>query len=198
MGKRSAFARAGRDFYPTPAEPVNLLSPFLGNVEAFAEPFVGNGALAGHLAALGFRCGFASDILPFGDADRFGAVARDALTIDELDLVECSHVISNPPWPAPRAAGQPTLKFIHHLAALRPTWLLLAADFKHNVYAPEVMGFCSDIVSVGRVRWIPDTDNDGKDNAAWYLFDAKRPGPTIFHSRAKRQTAFSADLEALL
>jgi hypothetical protein len=25
--------------------------------------------------------------------------------------------------------------------------------------------------AVGRVRWIPDSKHDGKDNAAWYLFD---------------------------
>jgi hypothetical protein len=32
------------------------------------------------------------------------------------------------------------------------------------------------VVSVGRVKWMPDSDSTGKDNAAWYLFGAPRPG----------------------
>jgi hypothetical protein len=30
------------------------------------------------------------------------------------------------------------------------------------------------IVSIGRVRWIEGSKNDGKDNCAWYLFDRPR------------------------
>lgn len=33
------------------------------------------------------------------------------------------------------------------------------------------------IVSVGRVKWIEDSPHTGKDDCAWYMFDAEG-GPT--------------------
>jgi hypothetical protein len=39
------------------------------------------------------------------------------------------------------------------------------------------------IVSIGRVKWIEDSAGSGKDNAAWYLFDAIKAGPTEFYGR---------------
>lgn len=203
MAKRSdgTFERIARDFYPTPLPPVLDLAPFLRNVTCFGEPFVGNGDLAFHLESLGFECGMATDIEPTYTAEiGFGATVLDVMKLTELDVPErVSHFISNPPWPEPRANGRPTVGMIHHLAALRPTWLLLSADFAHNVYAPEVLDFCLTIVSAGRVKWIEGSDHAAKDNAAWYLFDKQADAIcTTFWPRRPRRRTYAADIEVIL
>ena len=40
---------------------------------------------------------------------------------------------------------------------------------------------CSDILPIGRQIWIPGTTMHGKDNAAWYRFDARHGAGPIFH-----------------
>lgn len=197
MGKRSDFERVERDYYPTPPNPIIALSPHLGDLDGFAEPCVGNGALADTLTRLGHRLALACDLVPVGPALRY-AQARDALSLTEADCSGFSHFVTNPPWPAPAGRGEPTLSLIRHLTSLRPTWLLLSADFAHNAYAPEVLRYCAAIVAVGRVKWIPDSTNSGKDNAAWYLFDRRSPGLTIFHGRAERRPVYSRDIESLI
>jgi len=110
-----------------------------------------------------------------------GIIKRDALKLEKCngDLF-----ITNPPWPEPNRRGDPALAILMHLSALAPTWLLLPADFAHNVYFREVESRCQKIVSVGRVKWIPGTKHSGKDNAAWYLFDETYAGSVVFHGRA--------------
>ncbi len=185
MGKRSDFQRALRNLYNTPLAPVQALSEAIRDVECYAEPFVGQGALVRALASLGHVLGFACDIHPEGPAQRY-AETRDALTVTWADLKGVSHIITNPPWPEPRKRGEPTVSFIHHLARLKPTWVLLAADFMHNVYAVELMDMCVEMVSVGRVRWIAGTKNDGFENACWYLFDAGHiGGPNKFRPNTR-------------
>lgn len=170
IGKRSQFLRQARDLYKTPREPILLLSPFLRDVESYAEPFVGDGAIVRTLSELGHELAYASDIQPEGEATRYAEV-RDALTLTKADLRGASHVISNPPWPMPRRRGEPTVSFIRHLCRLAPTWLLLPADFAHNAYAADlIMLQCDMIVSVGRVKWIADSDQSGKENTAWFRF----------------------------
>lgn len=198
MGKRSDFPRQARDLYKTPRAPVLALSAFLTDVDGFAEPFVGDGAIVRTLRDLGHSCGFACDIEPLGAAQEYAEV-KDALDVTEADLADCTHVISNPPWPAPRGRGEPTLSFIRHLSALRPTWLLLPADFMHNAYASEVMSVCHEIVPVGRVKWIEGSKHTGMENAAWLRLDSRlRPLTTVFHSRRDRPVVLARWLEDLL
>jgi hypothetical protein len=89
-----------------------------------------------------------------------------------------------------RASGQriSATVFLHplivHFANLRPTWLLLDADWSHTKQAgPFLDRFGIRIVSVGRLIWQEGTKMQGKDNAAWYLFDAAKAGPTEFVGR---------------
>jgi hypothetical protein len=184
MGKRSdGFERSPRGFYSTP---VGAVAPLLWNLPdaarirggvRFDDPCAGDGALAEHLGAAGHSLALASDIHPMAD----GIAEMDALS-----LRRCSGdvFITNPPWPEPARRGEPTLAILIHLSGLAPTWLLLPADFAHNVYFGRVEGWCRKIVSVGRVKWIQSTPHVGKDNAAWYLFDAAYSGPTLFHGRS--------------
>ena len=49
----------------------------------------------------------------------------------------------------------------------RPGGNWLATDIEPQ--APFLLN-CTDIVSVGRVKWIPDSKMTGKDNCCWYRF----------------------------
>ncbi len=167
MGKRSDFKRVERDFYPTPYEAVVPLLPHLPQVFTFAEPCVGDGDLTFHLTKNGGGwCGWASDI----ESEISDYIdIKDALELSEDDLNKycgCKYIITNPPWD--RKILHP---MIHHFRNLRPTWLLFDADWMHTKQSSEYIKYCKKIVSVGRVKWIPDSKMTGKDNCAWYLFD---------------------------
>lgn len=166
MGKRSDFARRPMDAYDTPAEAVLPLLPFLDGVKTFAEPCAGNFWLVRHLEKSGLTCSFAGDVRS-GD---------DALFLDERDLAGADAIITNPPWT--RELLHP---LINRFLQLRPTWLLFDADWCHTRQAGAYLGRCSHIVTVGRVKWIPDSPSTGKDNAAWYRFDRRhQDGPRFF------------------
>jgi hypothetical protein len=90
-----------------------------------------------------------------------------------------THIITNPPWD--RKILHPMITLF---SALRPTWLLFDADWMHTKQSTEFQPYLRKIVSVGRVKWIPDSKMTGKDNCAWYLFDQANPGPTEFFGPA--------------
>lgn len=197
MGKRSDFPRRARDHYATPLKPVLKLMPHLRDCRGFAEPCCGDGALIRALEGRGWRCLYAADIDPQG-AMRAEAMTAPVSALDAPMLAGCTHIITNPPWPAPAARGEPTLGIIHHCMALLPTWLLLNADFVHNEYAREPLRHCRKIVSVGRVKWIEGSAFTGKDNAAWHLFDASFSGRPKFYGWTDPPVCFAPDVNALL
>lgn len=176
MGKRSNFERVERDFYPTPYEAVVPLFPHLNDVTWFAEPCAGDGALVNHLEEMrGISCGFASDIEPQADYIKEGSYEK--LCIQHVE--HCTHIITNPPWD--RKILHP---MIEHFCALKPTWLLFDADWMHTKQSARFMPWLVKIVSVGRVKWIPDSKMIGKDNCCWYFFDSRHKGVTEFVGRA--------------
>jgi hypothetical protein len=172
MGKRSSFERIPRDFYPTPYEAVVPLLPHLPRRATFNEPCAGDGALAEHLARHGHECVFAADIAPqaewiyYADA-RLNRAARADFNI------------TNPPWS--RDVLHP---IILNLSSLLPTWLLFDADWMHTKQSAPFIPYLHKIVSVGRVKWIPDSKMTGKDNCCWYLFDQTSEAPVQFVGRA--------------
>ena len=173
MGKRSNFKRVERDFYPTPMAAVLPLLPHLPRRVTYSEPCAGNGALINHLDQAGHRCVLAYDIFPKGPNIR----QANALNAERSYLVG-DYIITNPPW------NQKILHpMIEHFSASRPTWLLFDADWMHTKQSAPHMSKCVKIVSVGRVKWIPDSKMTGKDNCAWYLFDAGFRGQTEFYGR---------------
>ena len=46
-----------------------------------------------------------------------------------------------------------------------------------------VLPILKKIVSVGRIKWIPDTKSTGKDNCCWYLFDRKKNSKIHFFGK---------------
>lgn len=169
MGKRSNFERKERDFYPTPYEAVIPLLPHLV-VPHFVEPCAGDRKLVNHLESNGYHCLWASDIEPQHDL----VFERDALSIQ----VTHAPIITNPPWD--RKILHP---MIEHFRKLAPTWLIFDADWKHTKQSSEYMRYCKKVVSVGRLKWIPDSKMTGKDNCAWYLF-VDHETPTEFVGRS--------------
>ena len=158
MGKRSNFERVPRDFYPTPYPAVEPLLPYLPVGTTFCEPCAGTGALIDHLVGNGHACTFACDIAP---------QRGDVVMLDAFDVrTKADFFITNPPWDR---------KILHdliaHLSDMAPTWLLFDADWKHTKQSAKLMSRCVKVVSVGRVKWFPETKMTGKDNCAWYLFD---------------------------
>lgn len=169
MGKRSDFPRVEKDYYRTiDPRAVAALAPHLEPESWFAEPCVGGFDLADSLSDIGHVCAYASDI----------SEGVDALNLSDIDLYGCDLIITNPPWSRPILHA-----LIDHLSALKPTWLLFDADWAHTLQSKLYMPKCVKIVSVGRLIWIPGTTMSGKDNCAWYLFDANHMGDTEFVGR---------------
>ena len=103
--------RRPRDFYPTPAEAVQPLRPYLPPSFAFAEPQAGDGQLVRHIEALGGVCVEAFDICPQDSRVETGdCFTRRVSPVAEL-------VICNPSWARP---------LLHRWIAQvdRPTWML--------------------------------------------------------------------------
>lgn len=173
MGKRSAFVRRERDFYPTPHEAVLPLLAHLAPRTRFAEPCAGDGALIDHLTAAGHVCAWGSDILPQRD---------DIFITDFADIgsANADCFITNPPWDRSLLR-----EIIVHLSDMAPTWLLFDADWVHTRQAAPFLPRLRRIVSVGRVKWIPDSSFTGKDNCAWHLFDRPATNESCrFYGRA--------------
>jgi hypothetical protein len=162
VGKRSDFKRNKRDFYPTPYEAVIPLLPHLRPNIRFSEPCCGDGALSGHLVKNGHIIYWASDI-EYRGFKQWDIVADALIVTNPLKRSDC--IITNPPWD--RKILHP---MIDHFRKLAPTWLLFDADWMHTKQSAPYMPYCQKIVSVGRVKWIPDSKMTGKDNCAWYLF----------------------------
>ena len=173
MGKRSEFERRERDYYPTPKEAVNPLFAHLEKNTKFIEPCAGDLALVKILEDAGHECILASDIEPQSPK----VLKKDALSLD-LKINPNEIIITNPPWD--RKLLHPMIIAFSDIA---PTWLLFDADWVHTKQAGTYLPRLRKIVSVGRVKWIPDSTMTGKDNCAWHLFDKPSTEPTLFYGR---------------
>jgi hypothetical protein len=163
MGKRSNFERREADFYPTPRAAVLPLIPYLRGIRSFAEPCAGDGALVRHLEGFGLRCVYAGDI----------RAGQDALALDHYGAADA--IITNPPYVMHA--------LIEHFQRISPTWLLLDADWASTRQAAPFLPSCSDILAIGRVKWIEGSKYTGKDNHAWFRFDVRHHVGPVFHWR---------------
>jgi hypothetical protein len=171
MGKRSDFERRAMDDYPTPPEAVTPLLRHLSVGSTFCEPCAGEGKLIAALERAGMKCVSAFDAA-IGPHPRI-----DVSFMHESDLNDANYIITNPPW-----EREALHQIIMRCALFRPTWLLFDADWAHTQQAIPYLEMCSMIIAVGRVKWIEGTKHAGKDNACWYLFDAKfAPTRPIFY-----------------
>lgn len=189
MGKRSEFERNDRDYYPTPAKAV---LPLIGIVDGakFIEPCAGDGRLIEHIEHYvdGARCVYASDIEPQPyetsiHIEEFNLFQADWNRI--ADRVEADMFITNPPWINDTKSGNLLFSIINVLSSVRPTWLLLNGNFAFNKRSAPYMRACSDIVPIGRLKWIEDSPHSGKEDCAWFRFDktSNQTQMTYIHPR---------------
>lgn len=179
MGKRSEYEKKPRDYYPTPRAAVEPLKGLLPPV-TFCEPCAGDGRLADHIEEVipESLCIYALDIEPQAD----WVLQGDALAMSGESIEHCQMIITNPPF------TWSLLKPMMDLwISLRPTLLLLPADFMHNKRMNPYIEKCKWIKSIGRVKWIEDSKVSGVDNFAWYLFDNNKDvgEPTLFIGRTE-------------
>jgi hypothetical protein len=168
MGRRSNFKRRPQDAYNTiDQRAVERLLPHLNGTKTFAEPCAGRGDLVRQLESAGLRCVHATDI----------SEGVDALKLTLFGGADT--IITNPPWS--REVLHP---MILHFQAVAPTWLLFDCDWAYNKQAGPFLDQCSDIVAVGRLKWIEGSKASGKDNSAWFRFDALHSGGPHFHGRS--------------
>lgn len=150
------------------------LLPFLRGVRTFAEPCCGDGALVRHLESFGLRCVYAGDI----------TAGQDALALDHYGAADA--IITNPPY-----TRELMHRLIAHFQRIAPTWLLIDYDWSATKQAAEYLAHCSDIVVLARLKWFDGSKHTGKDNHAWYRFDARHSSGPAFHWRGRSKTIAS-------
>ena len=176
MGKRSEFEKKPRDAYFT-IDPVAVerLAPYLPEkpFKRFVEPCAGGADLVKALMEQHMVCQAAYDIEPQSPH----VIQRNCLTLTESDLYGVDMFITNPPF-----TWKVLQPIMDHLINLRPTWLLLPADYMHNVRMGPYMKKCGKVVSIGRMYW-EENKKKGVDNYAWFLFNKDFEGKTEFIGR---------------
>ena len=81
-----------------------------------------------------------------------------------------------------------------NFARILPTGLLLETDWASTKQAAPLMPMCTDIVSVGRLRWFENTTMTAMENSAWYRFDARHSAGPIFHAHGSVPVSSHATL----
>lgn len=143
------------------------LKPHLPEKFEFIEPCAGNGILVEHLESFGGKCISATDIEPQVDT----IIEANAFSIEHDGLV-----ITNPPWD--RKILHPMIE--HFTKSDKGCWLLFDAAWMHTKQSEPYMKWCRKIVSIGRVKWIPDSGMVGKDDSCWYYFNRYGNGTEFF------------------
>jgi hypothetical protein len=175
LGKRSDFKRIKKDAYQTiDRRAVPPLIPHLHGIRSYAEPCAGEGKLIEMMDEFAphIQCGFANDIDWFDGEDAIESVALAAAR-DRYDAI-----IVNPPW---------TRKLLHPMItsfmSLAPTYLLFDAGWAFTKQAAPFLPYCTKIITIGRLKWIPDTTMSSKDDCAWFVFNKDHDGGPRFYGK---------------
>jgi hypothetical protein len=179
MGRQKP--RKKNDFYPTiDHRAADALAAHLEPGTVYAEPCAGVGDLIHLLEQRGFVCDWGLELEGPSECRRnFWPIGKgNALNLTHRDLGAATCFITNPPWSRGSLHA-----LILHLARIAPTWLLFDASWMHTQQAMRFAGICTDVVSVGRLKFFRESRYDPPDDCAWYRFDAVNPAPTRFHWR---------------
>lgn len=178
MSKRAdgKFARVPRDFYMTPRAAVLPLVPYLraAGVRTFVEPCAGAGDLVRHLESFDFVC------TEYGDID----MGRDALLWTHLDIVTADVCVTNTPWEHDLMAA-----IMERFACLLPSWFLISIDWLATRQAARLLAeYATDVVPIGRLKWVPGSAHTGFDNCVWVrMHKDKDSGPVPFWPMTPRR-----------
>lgn len=204
MGKYSDMDRIPRDLYPTPKKAVQylvrhlIMNDSLHDLKRYIEPCANNGSLVKHIQdvseTMGVpfvpECVYMSDVAPDQISPELGTIYEheaggsptrgyydwsDSLTDRQVTF------ITNPPWINTSSSEYMLNNIILNLAQHAPTWLLLNSTYAWNQKSRPYMNICTDVVPVGRLKWIEDSDSVGKEDCAWFRFS----GNVEVHSDVK-------------
>lgn len=173
IAKRSDFKRIERDYYRTfDPKAGEALRPFINGIEAAIEPFAGAGDLTNQFPEIHWR---QTDIEPQSDYIN----QKDAFDYTKEEILKFDAIITNPPW------SRPILhRSIEYFAPIIQSWMLLDANWLFTKQAgPYIEKYLTDVVTIGRVKWIPNTTMSGKDDCCWYRFSSDKIAPTRFYGR---------------
>jgi hypothetical protein len=173
MSKRTNFDKIPKDFYPT-FDKSALVPAFVNDIseKTYAEPCCGEGDLVNLLSRIAV-CKWQSDL-----ENRGYGVVKDAMEVSISDIADVDMIITNPPY-----TKSIVLPMIDHFTALKPTWLLLPADWMHNIYFKPYLGKCSKIISIGRMSWMRNTKMKSTENYCWYFWEDMENKNTTFIGR---------------
>jgi hypothetical protein len=71
---------------------------------------------------------------------------------------------------------------LHFMHGAPFVWLLIDFDWSATKQAVSFLRHCTDIVILPRLKWIEGSKDTGKDNHAWYRFEASHTAGPIFHA----------------
>lgn len=174
MGKRSDFEKNPRDYYRTFDPKAGFaLELFIPPNSRYIEPFAGAGDLIQQLT-------FADCVLAYDIEPQACMVDKaDAFRINSDELIDIDLLISNPPW-----TKEVFHKILDHFVPMIDCWFLMHSDWKQNKgSAKYVETWLTDIVPIGRLKWIEDSPHTSKDNCEWLKFSFHKQEAAKFHPR---------------
>lgn len=184
MSKRSDFEKNPRDYYRTfDRRAGNALIEFLhrDNVTMYAEPFAGAGDLYEQLNEHKITCTWLSDLEPQNDLG-YAHLMKQCDYKQARVLSGGAHaIITNPPF-----TKSVFHEAIEHFTPQVDCWWLMSSDWCFNKGSAKIIDkYVTDIVTIGRMRWIIDSTMSGKDNCVWLKTSRFKKGNTAFHNRRK-------------
>lgn len=174
MGRRSDFEKIPKGKYYTWDERAGIaLRPFIEEGATCIEPCAGSGDLIDQIKYLNWQR--ASDIEPTKDHIE----QKNALSYTNEDLIGIDYIVTNPDWDR---------KFLHpaieHFASKIPTWFLIDAPWLFNKSSGYYVNkYLTDVVPIGRLKWIRNTTMSAKDDCIWACFRPDKSEPTRFFGR---------------
>lgn len=176
MGKRSKFEKNKRDYYRTfDPKAGKALEPYVTQGSYCAEPFAGAGDLLDNVHYVHWD--IVSDIEP--QPGKYDIDTKDAFSYTEKDMEKVELLISNPPWT--KAIFH---KILDHFVPMIDCWFLMSANWKQNKGSAEYVDrWLTDIVPVGRMQWIENSEHSALDDCEWLKFSANKSRPARFHPR---------------
>jgi len=162
MTKRAAgkFKLVPNQYYPTPDKAIDPLIPHLvrEGIKTFVEPCYGQGHIVDYLESKGFKCVRKGDITE----------GEDARGWKRADFVGANVSITNTPW-----SNDLMQEIMLVQTQYLPGWFLVNSDWIFTKQSGSIMeSRCTDIVPIGRVKWLPDSKSVGFDNCCWVRMTA--------------------------
>lgn len=172
MAKRSDFPRIERDLYRSIDPKIGAaLRPHLRGVTGYLEPFAGAGDLIAQFPEL--TCTAASDLVPLSEY----VLEKNAFSWDAADLPEGTNtVITNSPWD--RKVFHSAINFFTPMVD-QAWWVIDYNWCATKQAAPYLQRYVTDILVIGRCKWIPDTNMSGKDDTIWLRTSRHKVGEAI-------------------